>query len=900
MDKKFYLDTAEITTKSTNKTRKGLKIAGYANTVAKDRSNDVIVASAWAKGIENFRRNPVLLYQHDHTKPIGKVDNIKVDRKGLHVEATVSDAAEDLHKVQTLINDGALKSFSVGFKVNDANYDRDTETFNITDVELLEISVVSVPCNQDSLFSVRKSFEEDSEGYLAFKSQFIADSEKEKEMTDGTSHEEAEVILSEEEAEEKEVNEEEITSGEVEAEEKEEAGEVDAEVSGEIKAVESEEKDEEDFEEVDPYTPIPFVNLLSAETAELEKGQYVKHNGSRFKITSFATDQNPVYEFLAVDLNGKSLDNTIEVKANEVAVVNFWDVDKDYDVILTSVDNKQLNDSDRENIKKAYETTLNITEQELFEFKSQVDKELPYEQERLNKLINLKTTPFGEWTDTNYQVAAHFVKMVEEIKNSPEMENKEIYLKLHGYINKETEKMAEQQAGDALDLTQVKGAEQETSAPIQVSEPEVAKLVEKTGEAIIKEADVQDSERASQIEKDAASDKVAELQAQVKKYEDQVAALQASKMAYAQSQRTEKQFTDREMSNAVLLAKALNKHDIFDTKMGQEIRKAVTSVDVLLRNFSTDIYSEMEQQLVVVPMFQRIAVDAKTFTIPVADEDTDGDVAQFASGTYNTGVADTTRVPTTNQHTIGSIDLTPHKFMAHTHLAKDEQEDTIIPLMDFLRQATTRRLARAMDKAVLRGTGALSGFTASPTNAITAGTGYASVMKGVTTLVGDVGASLTVDTAGSSTKPTPANIASARAALGKYGLQLGNQLVYLTTIEGYNELVQTSDFRTVDTFGPNATYLTGSVGAVYGIPIVITEFLDNVGSSNNDLGVLIYKPGFVIGERRGIEIESEYLPRQQVTAMYLSTRFDFKALTTNASAALDATKYSYAAVVEAG
>ena len=31
----------------------------------------------------------------------------------------------------------------------------------ITDVELLEISVVSVPCNQDSLFSIRKSFDSD-------------------------------------------------------------------------------------------------------------------------------------------------------------------------------------------------------------------------------------------------------------------------------------------------------------------------------------------------------------------------------------------------------------------------------------------------------------------------------------------------------------------------------------------------------------------------------------------------------------------------------------------------------------------------------------------------------------------------------------------------------------------
>jgi len=31
--------------------------------------------------------------------------------------------------------------------------------------------------------------------------------------------------------------------------------------------------------------------------------------------------------------------------------------------------------------------------------------------------------------------------------------------------------------------------------------------------------------------------------------------------------------------------------------------------------------------------------------------------------------------------------------------------------------------------------------------------------------------------------------------------------------------------------------------------------------------------------------------------MYMSTRFDFKALTTNSDAALDATKYPYASVI---
>jgi hypothetical protein len=37
-----------------------------------------------------------------------RVENIRVDRKGIFVEAAVSEAAEKNHGVQTLIKDGAL------------------------------------------------------------------------------------------------------------------------------------------------------------------------------------------------------------------------------------------------------------------------------------------------------------------------------------------------------------------------------------------------------------------------------------------------------------------------------------------------------------------------------------------------------------------------------------------------------------------------------------------------------------------------------------------------------------------------------------------------------------------------------------------------------------------------
>ncbi len=862
-DKKFYLNSV-LEAKSFNKKTKSIKIAGYANTTAKDRAGDVITAQAWAKGVDNFRRNPVLLYQHKHDCPIGKVSKIQVDKKGIFVEASVSEAAEKTHGVQTLIKDGALKSFSVGFKVKDGNYDRDDDTMTITDVELLEISVVSVPCNQDSLFSISKSFDNDQER-KNFLEQFT-DKEETKahikagitDMKEGhyhtvemdadgngvttyASHMQNHVhmiengIIKDAEGHNHEISmaavavhndmdaedenatvserplsptEQMVSEGKTESEE-----ELEIKVTTEDSQKESEEKDddEEELEVRDPNEEIPFVNLLSENVDNLKNGTFVEFQNKTYKVVKIATDQSPTFKFLEVDAKGNSCDNTLNVEAKNI--------------------------------------------------------ENPISEEKMSATSELH-------------------------KNSDEEESKMANQEVDTPIDL---KAAAQDAGLEVKTVEAPAEKQEAPAQVSVSEPEVAKLVEKTGEAIMKEADAQDKKQSDYTPIETGQ--VDELKAQISSFKDQIKSLQQSKMLYQESTRNNSQFSEKEMANAYLLAKCLNKRDVYDTKYASRM-KAITSVDQFLSNFSSNIYTEMEQQLVIAPMFERIAVDARNFRVPVADEDTDGDVAQFKSGTFATGIADATNVPTTNQNTISAVTFTPHKFMATTHLAKDEEEDTVLPLLDFLRAAATRRLARAIDKSILRGTGALSGFTASPTNAITAGTGFASVIEGLTNLASD--ASLSVATGSGNDKVDPTDIAAARTSLGKYGLQLGDQLVFLTTIEGYNNLVQTSDFRTVDKFGPNATYLTGSVGAVYGIPIQITEFLDNVGSTGNHIGLLLYKPGFLIAERRAMEIESEYEPRQQVTAMYMSTRFDFKALTTNSNAALDSTKYSYAVVVDAG
>ena len=159
-----------------------LTIKGYASTTDVDRQGDIVPVSVWEKGIQNYLKNPVILAYHNHSAPIGRMVEHKVDEKGLLVKARISSAAGDVYK---LVKDGVLTAFSIGFRIVDAEYNSAAELFVVKELELHEISVVSVPANQNTLFSLSKSFENDEE-FKSFKMQFAPKSESAKGLESST------------------------------------------------------------------------------------------------------------------------------------------------------------------------------------------------------------------------------------------------------------------------------------------------------------------------------------------------------------------------------------------------------------------------------------------------------------------------------------------------------------------------------------------------------------------------------------------------------------------------------------------------------------------------------------------------------------------------------------------
>ena len=123
-------------------------IGAVASSGSMDRDGDILMAAGWQ--LDNFKKNPVLLWAHDSRElPIGKVTDIGILGNELRFNAQfASKESEFAKQVADLMKGGFLNAFSVGFMPKQFGPNGE-----INNMELLEISVVNVPANQEALTS---------------------------------------------------------------------------------------------------------------------------------------------------------------------------------------------------------------------------------------------------------------------------------------------------------------------------------------------------------------------------------------------------------------------------------------------------------------------------------------------------------------------------------------------------------------------------------------------------------------------------------------------------------------------------------------------------------------------------------------------------------------------------
>lgn len=128
-----------------------------ASTATVDRHGEVVSVDGW--NLENFKKTPVILWSHDHTKmAIGKATKIWVEGFGdaakLMFSGVWQTVTEEGKAAAQLVADGILNAFSVGFMPTEMVGNTYTEQ------ELLEISLVNVPANPDAVRLAYKSLKD--------------------------------------------------------------------------------------------------------------------------------------------------------------------------------------------------------------------------------------------------------------------------------------------------------------------------------------------------------------------------------------------------------------------------------------------------------------------------------------------------------------------------------------------------------------------------------------------------------------------------------------------------------------------------------------------------------------------------------------------------------------------
>jgi HK97 family phage prohead protease len=141
----------------------------YISTKTLDRGKDVMTPDGVM--LDDYRKNPIVLFMHDYKLPIGRSLWQKPDSKGVLAKTKFGTVpfADDVY---SLHKEGILNGWSIGFKPKEWTFDRDANITTYKKWELYEYSSVTVPMNQDALDEA-KSIVKSEEGLLVVNKGFI-------------------------------------------------------------------------------------------------------------------------------------------------------------------------------------------------------------------------------------------------------------------------------------------------------------------------------------------------------------------------------------------------------------------------------------------------------------------------------------------------------------------------------------------------------------------------------------------------------------------------------------------------------------------------------------------------------------------------------------------------------
>ncbi|MDF3606321.1 HK97 family phage prohead protease [Paracoccus sp. DMF-8] len=129
-------------------------ITGIASTPSPDRMDDIVLPEG-----AKYRLPLPLLWQHNHSDPIGEVVEAKVTEKGIEVVAKVAlGVADEIDRYWKLMKAGLVRGLSIGFRGLKVAQIEGSWGVEFREWEWLELSAVTIPANAEASIAMVKEF----------------------------------------------------------------------------------------------------------------------------------------------------------------------------------------------------------------------------------------------------------------------------------------------------------------------------------------------------------------------------------------------------------------------------------------------------------------------------------------------------------------------------------------------------------------------------------------------------------------------------------------------------------------------------------------------------------------------------------------------------------------------
>lgn len=132
-------------------------LAGFGDV---DHGGDKLLSGCLSKSLaKRTSPLPMLLY-HDTKRPIGAWKEWQERPEGLYVKGSLTLSTRDAQEAHALAKDGALTGLSIGWQAVHGELDQKTGERIITEAELFEGSLVTVPMHDRARVTAVKDFTE--------------------------------------------------------------------------------------------------------------------------------------------------------------------------------------------------------------------------------------------------------------------------------------------------------------------------------------------------------------------------------------------------------------------------------------------------------------------------------------------------------------------------------------------------------------------------------------------------------------------------------------------------------------------------------------------------------------------------------------------------------------------